>query len=228
MSKRPELKCTTGLSTQEEADTFVILHWLELAYSSIEVDCFTQDTDWWVLLLRRLTDVGLNTCILTGNYEKQKLVSLKPIFEALGMARAKALSGFHALTSSDTTDRLKGVGKKTALAKLLDAPDAAVVKALIDLGKGEVPLPDVISGCEQFVCMLLSTRDVSATSAAFLSLRWTKFKKLKPTQGLISVLPHQVPSNSTFYKPIFKQVWAQDDVVNPAIYGPCKLGWCKN
>ena len=51
------------------------------------------------------------------------------------MARAKALPGFHAVTGSDTTDRLRGVGKKTAHAKLLEAPDA-VVKALIDPSKG--------------------------------------------------------------------------------------------
>ena len=101
---------------------------------------------------------------------------------------------------------------------MLDAPDA-VVKALIDLGKGEVPLPDVISGCEQFVCMLLSTRDVSATSAAFLSLRWKKFKKLKPTQGIDKCPPTPGAIQQHILRAHLQaSIWAQDDVVDPVIY----------
>jgi hypothetical protein len=173
LANTPDLKCSTGESTQEEADTLMILHGLELAHSGVEVDFFTQDTDWWVLLLRRLPEIGFNTYILTGTSDKRRFIALKPIYDELGESTAMALPGFHALTGSDTTGRISGVGKTSALPKLLEAPEN-VTEALCNLGKGSVPSPDVVSGCEEFMCMLLSTKDVSATTAA--SLRWKKLK----------------------------------------------------
>ena len=106
LANRPDLKCSPGKSTQEEADTLMILHHvhgLELARSGIEVAFFTQDTDWWVLLLRRLPEIGFNTYIPTGTSDTRRFIALKLIYDELGASRAIVLLGFHALTGSDTT-----------------------------------------------------------------------------------------------------------------------------
>ena len=51
---------TTTVSTQEEADTLMIPHGIEVAASpGNKVDFFTQDTDWFVLILRRAKILGL-------------------------------------------------------------------------------------------------------------------------------------------------------------------------
>lgn len=64
----PEYHPTTGVSTQEEADTLMLPHALELVNEEPgnEVDFFTKDTDCWVLILRRLPLLGHNTHIITG------------------------------------------------------------------------------------------------------------------------------------------------------------------
>ena len=226
LSNTPDLEFSTDCSTQEEADTLMILHGLELANTGIEVDFYTQDTDWWVLLLKRLPDIGLNTRILTGTSDSRRAVALKPIYTKLGSSVPLALPGFHALTGSDTTGRINGVGKKSALATLLQAPES-VSKALSDLGKGNFPSPEVVSGCEEFICMLLSTRDVSATTAA--SLRWKKFKKLTPSQGIDKLPPTPGAMLQHIYRAHLQaSIWIQDDALHPIIYDPCTLGWSKD
>ena len=53
--------------------------------------------------------------------------------------------------------------------------------ALASLGVGEFPSDQVISGCQEFVCELTSSKVISASDAA--TLRWKKFKKLKDSNG---------------------------------------------
>ena len=47
---------STGISSHDEADTIMMIRALEIVQTKKEnvVDFFTQDTDWWVLILRRL------------------------------------------------------------------------------------------------------------------------------------------------------------------------------
>lgn len=103
----------TGVSSQEEADTLMMPHALELVGEQIgnEVDFFTQDTDWWVLLLCRHSQLGPNTAIVNGSKETRKRILLKPIYDALGPSRAAALPGMHSITGTDTTGPISGVGK---------------------------------------------------------------------------------------------------------------------
>ena len=51
---------TTGLSTQEEADTLMILHAVQVAASGATVHVYTQDTDVLLLALRRVPQLGRN------------------------------------------------------------------------------------------------------------------------------------------------------------------------
>lgn len=71
----------TGFGTQEEADTLMILHALEVVNG---VDFYTKDTDCWVLILRRLHMLGPNIQIITGTCITHKQVTLQPIHDELG------------------------------------------------------------------------------------------------------------------------------------------------
>ena len=59
---------STGISSHEEADTIMMIHALEIVQTTKEnvVDFFTQDTDRWVLILRRLPELGPHSAIVTG------------------------------------------------------------------------------------------------------------------------------------------------------------------
>ena len=74
----PEHAPTTPVSTQEEADTLMKLHGIEVvATPGNEVDFFThmtQDTDLFVLILKRLIQLGKNTGIVTGTSSNRRRV----------------------------------------------------------------------------------------------------------------------------------------------------------
>ena len=100
------------MSSHEEADTLMMVHALELAEDGEDVDFFSQDTDWMVLILKRMEKLCSNAQFVTGSTENKRKIALQPIYDHLGTRRAHALQGFHSITGSDTTGRIKGVGKK--------------------------------------------------------------------------------------------------------------------
>jgi hypothetical protein len=101
-----------------------------------------------------------------------------------------------------------------------------ITDALCQLGIVNEPSREMIEKCEEFYCMLPSSNDISATDAS--NLRWNKFKRLSPNQGV-----EKLPPTSGAWKQHTRRahlqanIWAQDLVLNPEIPDPCKLGWTK-
>ena len=133
------------------------------------------------MILKRIEKLGSNTHFVTGNAGNRRKIALQPIYEHLGPRRALALPGFHSITGSDTTGRIKGIGKKSSFKVFMESTDH-IIDALASLGDGDFPCDQVISGCQKFVCMLTSTKEISASDAA--TLRWKKFKRLKYNNGM--------------------------------------------
>ena len=52
-----------------------------------------------------------------------------------------------------------------------------IIDALANLGDGDFPSDQVISDCQEFVCKLTSSKEISASDA--VSLRWKKLKNNK-------------------------------------------------
>ena len=127
----------------------------------------TQDTDVMVLALRRLPLLGPKTMMILGTGEHRRKISLKPIYDKLCPEKVAALPAFHCLTGCDTCGHIQGKGKKSAF-KVFSEMSSDVCATLSQLGKQEVPSADVISGCEQFLCMLMSSKASSAKSAGEL------------------------------------------------------------
>ena len=74
----------TGVSTQEEADSIVILHAIEIASAAGTVHICMQDIDVLLLALRRVPQLGKNSTLVMGTAEHRRTVLLQPIYYAMG------------------------------------------------------------------------------------------------------------------------------------------------
>jgi len=176
----------TNVSTQEEADTLMILHAVEIAASGDTLHIYTQDTDVLLLALRRVPKLGRNAALIMGTGDRRRTVLLQPIYDALGPRRAAALVNWHALTGCDTTGHIRGKGKVTCFNTFM-AAGPSMISALINLGLGDEPSTGVTDGCEAFLCELFCPRRVRVSQAK--DLRWLLFKQLKPDQGMDKLPP---------------------------------------
>ena len=101
-SKMNDVQPLTGVSTQEEADTLIMLHAADIFKAEKNVHIMSQGTYFMVFALRRLTVLGLQTTMLVGTGDNRGKILLKPIYVRLRTSKAAALSGFHCLTGCDT------------------------------------------------------------------------------------------------------------------------------
>ena len=140
-------------STQEEADTLLLLHALYMAGTGVEVQIMSPDTDVMILALRRYPKLGLNPSFITGVGSRRRVVYLKPIYDSIGERLAAALPGFHAFTGCDTTGRFAGKGKQRCWKCLKKCKDD-VITAFSNLGTTAKISPEIERALEQFVCQL--------------------------------------------------------------------------
>ena len=213
---------TTCVSSHEEADTLMMLHALEIVNSKPgrKVDFFAQDTDWWVLVLRHLPELGKTTSLIHSSSQEREKVKIWPIYEAIGEKRAAGLPGYHALTGCDISGKIKGVGKTSSFKTFMNAP-SHIIEGLTELGIGNEPSQKVYSACEEFFCTLLSSKHVSAKDAP--SLRWKTSKLLTGTIDL----PPTRGAWQQFTRRAFipASLFHQDTVLHPWLPDPLKLGW---
>ena len=95
-------------STQEEADSLLILYAVAVSHQGNTVHIYSCDTDMLVLVLRGFPHFKLDIVIIMGTGDQRGQIKLSPIYVALGAERVVALLGFHTLTGSDTTGHIKG------------------------------------------------------------------------------------------------------------------------
>ena len=100
-------------SSQEEADTNIILHAVDAASGgATEITIHSLDTDVFVLSLRYpLLCSNVRFVIVTG--QRDRLINLKHVAQALGSTKVAALPGLHALSGADITGSFAGKGKAT-------------------------------------------------------------------------------------------------------------------
>ena len=142
-------------SSQEQADTRVILHRLDAARREATV-----------------TFSHLIQMCLSSQFDATvSLIPLGPIVHALGTAKAAALPGFHAFSGTDVTGRFAGKGKLNCQ-KALSRCSEEVVSAFAALGTSEELSVNTVSAIEAFVCQLYE----SGTKVVDVGdLRWKIF-----------------------------------------------------
>ena len=104
-------------TSQEEADTIVMLHAIDVAiqYKNAAIQILSTDTDVLILALAYFPTFGANPCILIGHGKSRDLIVLKPIYDVLGCPLVRALIGFDSFTGCDTVGRFSGKGQDNLL-----------------------------------------------------------------------------------------------------------------
>ena len=94
-------------SSQEKADTKLFLHAVHATNNgATSVWIYSPDTDVLGLGIRRFPNLAVNTSMVLWTCRNQKEVPIRPIYDALGPAKAAALPSFHALTGTDITGKV--------------------------------------------------------------------------------------------------------------------------
>ena len=102
-------------TSQEEADTILMLHAIDVASQNknAAIHILSTDTNVLFLALAYFLTLGANPCMLIGYGKSRELIVLKPIYNVLGCPLVRALIGFHNFTGCDTAGRFSGKGKIT-------------------------------------------------------------------------------------------------------------------
>jgi len=198
-------------SPQEEADTRLILHSLDAARrGATELYIQSPDTDVFVLAIHRYLHLCRNTYFVTGVGNKKLLIALGRVVNALGAAKAEALSGFNAFSGSDVTGRFTGKGKMSCW-QALNRCSMEVVSAFAALGTCEELGVDTERAIETFVCQVY---EPGTTVVDVGDLRWKLFskkqldaQKLPPTRGAL----YEAIARSHYQA----MVWYHSDIPHP-------------
>ena len=171
----------TGVSTQEEADTLVIHHAVEVASNGMNVHIYPQDMDVLFLALRRTPLLGDCSAAIMGTTERRRNVFIHPVYDKPGPEKSGVLINWHALTGSDTTGHIHGKGKNGCFATFKKANPTTML-ALAGHGHGDEPSEEVLRVCEEFLCSLFCPGGVRIGEAKMR--RWFLFKQLRNEQGV--------------------------------------------
>ena len=133
-------------SSQEEADTKIILHAVDASSrGATEINIHSPDTDVFVLALRRYPQLCSDVRFVTGTGQRHRVIHLKHVVQALGSTKVAALPGLHALSGADITGSSAGKGKTTWWKTFMKA-DEEKISALANLGTRGQPSADTLTG----------------------------------------------------------------------------------
>ena len=143
-------------STQEEADTRMILHCFfasRQADFNSTITVRSPDTDVFLLLVHYCNRIGTRLLFDTGLGNNRRLIDVCKVLSNLGHDVASALPAFHAFTGCDTVSAFVSKGKKRPFKLLQNSQQHTETFQL--LGQSADSLPDeVMQGLEDFVCCM--------------------------------------------------------------------------
>ena len=203
--------------SQEEADTLVILHALTVEKHA-EVTIDSPDTDIFILLIHRCSELPLDTRFLTGKGKTRRSIPIKQIYDALGEKRASALLGFHTFTGTDMSGRFAGKTKEWCFKVFLTC-DEKIWKALESLGHTDLSA-DTYTHLERYVCLLYKSK----VHTKLKDLRWYLYsnraaqgESLPPTTGALNL--HIQRAN------YIAMIWRKATESHPSLPSPVEYGW---
>lgn len=208
-------------SSQEEADTKMLLHAVDAAVSgATEINICSPDTDVFILSLRRYPELCDDVSFVTGTGVRHRAIKLKPIVQALGSTKVAALPALHAMSGADVTGCFAGKAKLTWW-KIFKEADEGTIAGLADLGTTDQPTTDTMAAIEKLVCQLYVHK---TEMTKVKELRWWLFRK---RQAQSEKLP---PTQEALRQAIMRanhqaMVWDLDTVAEPQLPSPEASGW---
>ena len=142
-------------SSQEEADTRMILHCYHISRSSSPSTVIvvrSPDTDVFLLLLRYSQDIDQVVLFDTGVGNKRRLLNVKDVISEKGRDLCTVLPALHSFTGCDTTSSFVRQGKIGPLKTLENNPE--YLPTFRDLGQAADVTEDTFMRLEQFACCM--------------------------------------------------------------------------
>jgi hypothetical protein len=170
-----------------------------------------------VLLIAKHNKLLPNTSIMLASGKQY----IKPIAEALGEEKAKALLGFHSFSGCDSIGRFAGHGKPTFFKQFIEADDD-IIEAFIHLASEHPISPLIVNVLAKFVCHIYAPKHTNIDNLK--DLRWYLFCQ---KMGESDTLP---PTEATLEQHILRShlqafIWGQADVPMQNQPDPCSNGW---
>ena len=138
-------------STQEEADTRMLLHALhasEVGYKTIVISA--EDTDVLILSLAFKKDISATLFQKCGTQSRTRFLDIGKIVQSVGYGVTDALLGLHAFSGCDTVSTFSGRGKLSPL-KLMKG-NHIYQDAFVKLGQSWELSDDLFKTIQQFTC----------------------------------------------------------------------------
>ena len=170
---------------QEEADTRIILHALDISHQAEDCSIIIRspDTEVFVLLIKYAHEVGRPLLMDTGTGDKRRLIDITAIAKDLGPDISTALPALHAFTGCDTTSAFVRKGKITPLRILKNNP--RYTPSFTSLGTSSDLTDDQFQNLEAFTCLLYGSK--SGVNTSINKLRYTMFTtRFTPNGQLLS------------------------------------------
>jgi hypothetical protein len=227
-------------SSQEEADTRIILHCMYTAQSMAPNDTIvvrSPDTDVFIILLSYSFDICCQVLFDTGNGNTRRLLSINSIASTLDAETVRALPAFHAFTGCDCTSAFVRRGKKGPF-KVMTS-NRQFINVFCQVGLTANPLDvNILNDLERFVCCMYGQQHQSETSKVrsniFQSRYGSKYMaslSAGSNTGIdLSLLP---PCRMTLHKHCLRAnyqsfIWRHAHVAYPEVPSPHGLGWLKD
>jgi len=227
-------------SSQEEADTRIILHCLFAAESmsgdgSIVVR--SPDTDVFVLLLAYASDIRNQVFFDTGTGTTRRLLAVTDIAAQLGENVVNALPGFHAFTGCDTSSAFVRRGKRRPFSVMQKSEE--FMSLFHKLGTVAAPLSiDILRQLEHYVCCMYGYPQYRETSAVRSIVFQSRYAMSLPrsasassVNGIdLSLLP---PCSAALKQHCLRAsyqafIWRHSHIAYPAVPSPDDCGWFRD
>ena len=208
-------------SSQEEADTKIILHAADATSDgATEIRIYSPDTDVLVLALRRYPELCSKVSFVTGKGRNHRTTMLEPIVRALGQAKTADLLAFHSFSGADNTGSFAYHAKPLCW-KAFQGMHEDDIREMAKLGTTPKPYDNTIAAFEKLFCKIYAPK-TSLTKVK--DLRWFLFRK---RQAESEKLP---PSEAALREAVVRahyqaMAWCNDIVANPDLPSPEGYGW---
>ena len=143
-------------TTQEEADTRMLLHSKHASEAYGAVIIVAEDTDVLVLCLAYCHNISTKMYIKCGIQTRMRIIDVTKLGASLNPSVCKALLGLHAFTGCDTVSAFMGHGKVAGL-KLLET-NSTFQDTFSSLGSEAALDEELFSKLEEFTCKLYAAR----------------------------------------------------------------------
>lgn len=205
-------------STQEEADTRLLLHAKHAADAgNTNIVISSVDTDVEVLACFCQAHINGNLFLHTGTIARSRFVDINAVARKVGLSVCKALPGLHAFTGSDTTSAFSGKGKKKAFDLVVS--ELAHCEAMQKIGESLQMDDEVLQGSAKFVCALYAKQGSDVDEARYQCFCNEKAQShlLPPCQD--ALWKHAKRANYQAF------IWHSTLNAKPGIPGPDGHGW---